>query len=285
MTQEEQREMKDFWEVYDGHYDQIAKDIMKDVSDQPEFNAIFKSMSPEQMANQNRASLKLLRGAVMGGDWETYVADLKMQGANYAQAGISFGAWFDIVGSFRKHLIPHMTEAYGKRLERLVSAINGMNKLVDIAMSTIAQAYVETKERIIKTQQKAILELSMPIIEVWDGIAMVPLIGVLDSSRAKQLTESVLDYIGQTKTSIVVTDISGITAVDTKTASHIIRTIQAIRLMGSDVVVTGIRPDVATTLVTLGIDLSGILTRSKLREGLEYAFVKLGLKIGKDSAT
>ncbi len=124
-------------------------------------------------------------------------------------------------------------------------------------------------------------KFAIPLVEVWEGIIMLPLIGILDSARAKQVTESILAHIAQTKTDIVILSIGGIVAVDTKTANHILRTVHAAKLMGSEVIITGIRPDVATTLVTLGVDLSSIVTRSTLHEGLEYAFSKLGFKVTK----
>jgi anti-anti-sigma regulatory factor len=122
-------------------------------------------------------------------------------------------------------------------------------------------------------------KLSTPLVEVWKGIVMVPLIGRLDSDRAKQLTESILQYIGQSKSEIAILDISGVAAVDTKVANHLLRMIQAVKLMGSEMIITGIRPDVASAIVALGVEMSGIVTRGVLREGLEYAFEKLGVKL------
>jgi rsbT co-antagonist protein RsbR len=147
-------------------------------------------------------------------------------------------------------------------------------------LNIVALAFVNEREAVIKAQEAA-MRLSTPVVETWEGIVTLPVIGTLDSARAKQLTETILNYIGQSKARMVVVDISGIAAIDTKAASHILRTLQAVRLMGSDVIITGIRPDVATTLVALGIDLSSIQTRSTLREGLEYAYSALGLKVTK----
>jgi anti-anti-sigma regulatory factor len=133
----------------------------------------------------------------------------------------------------------------------------------------------------LKERDEMIRRLSTPLVEVWESIVMLPLIGILDSARARQFTESVLKYIARTKNEIVVMDISGIAAIDTKAASHILRTIQAVRLMGSEMIITGVRPDVAVTLVGLGVELPGIVTRRTLREGLEYAYEKLGLRLSK----
>ncbi len=135
------------------------------------------------------------------------------------------------------------------------------------------------KIQAIKERDEAISKLTTPLVEIWEGIILVPLIGIIDSYRAKQITESLLNYIAQARTGIVIMDISGISDVDTKTASHILQTIQAVKLMGSEFIITGISPDVASTLVTLGIDLSEITTRRTLHEGLEYAFRKTGLTI------
>ena len=135
-----------------------------------------------------------------------------------------------------------------------------------------------TQEEVLE-RDKAITKLSMPIVEVAEGIILLPLIGVLDSVRAKQLTESLLQRTAQGNARVIVVDVSGIAAVDTHTANHILRTVAAVRLMGADVVITGIRPDVSLTLVTLGVDLSGIVTRGSLREGLQYAYDIVGLKL------
>jgi len=120
-----------------------------------------------------------------------------------------------------------------------------------------------------------------PIVEAWEGIIMVPVVGILDSARTKQITESILEHIARVKTEIAIISIGGISAVDTKTANHLIRTIHAAKLMGTEAIITGIRPDVAITLVSLGVELSGIMTFSTMHEGLEYAFKKLGWKVEK----
>lgn len=147
-------------------------------------------------------------------------------------------------------------------------------------LNIVALAFVTERESVIK-QQEAMMRLSTPLVDVWEGTIMIPLIGILDSARAKQLTEAVLEQISKTKTDVIVMDISGIAAIDTKAASHILRTMQAAKLMGTEIIMTGIRPDVATTLVTLGIDLSNVKTCSTMREGLEYAYTKQGWKVTK----
>ena len=164
--------------------------------------------------------------------------------------------------------------------------VNGIYEPVARRILNIAtQAFVAERESTIKQlQQQEVAKLSTPIADVWEGVIMMPIVGVLDSARAKQITESLLERISREKTELIaILSIGGIAAIDTQTANYILRTVHAIKLMGSEMIITGIRPDVATTLVTLGIDLSGIVTRSTMREGLEYAFDKLKLKVTKTS--
>jgi rsbT co-antagonist protein RsbR len=136
----------------------------------------------------------------------------------------------------------------------------------------------------LKERDEAIRKMSTPLVDTWENIVLIPLVGILDTARARQITESILERIAEEKSQIIVIlSIGGIAAIDTKAANHILKTVHTVKLMGSEMIITGVRPDVATTLVALGIDLTGIVTRSHLREGLEYAFDKLGWKVIKSS--
>jgi len=130
-----------------------------------------------------------------------------------------------------------------------------------------------------KMQERTILELSTPIIKIWDDILAVPLIGILDSKRAKLVTETLLNAIVETGSKIAIIDITGVGIIDTEVANHIIKTLNAVKLLGAKSIVTGIRPEVAETLVDLGISLGEIVTSSRLSEGLNHAFKMLGYTI------
>jgi PAS domain S-box-containing protein len=132
----------------------------------------------------------------------------------------------------------------------------------------------------IRKQQHEILEMAtVPVVQVWDGIVMVPLIGTLDSQRTQQLMERLLLKVSETLSPVALLDITGVPTVDTQTAQHLIETISAVRLLGAEVVLTGVRPTIAQTLVHLGIDLSSILTRSSLAAGVRVAFELLNLAV------
>ena len=112
---------------------------------------------------------------------------------------------------------------------------------------------------------------TVPVVQVWDGVVLVPLIGTLDSQRTQHLMERLLQFVSETASPVALLDITGVPTVDTQTAQHLIETIAAVRLLGSEVILTGVRPTIAQTLVHLGIDLSRVTTRSSLRAGLRVA--------------
>jgi len=139
-------------------------------------------------------------------------------------------------------------------------------------------------EERIRQQGREILELSTPVMQVWQGVVAVPLIGTLDSQRTQQFMERLLERIVETNSPVALVDIMGVPTIDTQTAQHLIETITAVRLLGAQVVLTGVRPAIAQTLVHLGIDLSGITTRSSLAAGLSVALDLLNLQVVKKSA-
>ena len=137
----------------------------------------------------------------------------------------------------------------------------------------------KTEEKI-KRQAQEIMEMAtIPIVQVWEGVVLVPLIGILDSERTQQLMERLLQRIAETASPVALLDITGVPTIDTQTAQHLIETISAVRLLGADVILTGVRPTIAQTLVHLGIDLSHIVTRSSLAAGLRLALGALNLTV------
>lgn len=126
-------------------------------------------------------------------------------------------------------------------------------------------------EEALARQAREIMEISTPVVQVWDGILLVPLIGTLDSQRTQQVMEKLLTSIAETNSPVALIDITGVPTIDTQTARHLVETVTAVRLLGSEVLLTGVRPAIAQTLVHLGIELSGIITRSSLASGLKQA--------------
>lgn len=217
------------------------------------------------------------REELIGSDFSEYFTQPEQARAGYKQVFTD--------GFVRDYPLALMHKS-GKIMEVLYNATVYRNKDGNIqGVFAAARDITERRktEEALQKRDEIISKLSTPLVGIGEGIVMVPVIGILDSKRARQLTESVLEHIAEANTEIVVMDISGIVAIDTKTANYILRTVQAVKLMGSEMIITGIRPDVAATLVTLGVDLTGIATRGSLQEGLQHAYDKLGFKLTKIS--
>jgi len=143
------------------------------------------------------------------------------------------------------------------------------------------ESYMKGREDVISRQIDEISEISTPVIRVWDGVVALPIIGTLDSSRTQVVMENLLQQIVDTGSSIAILDISGVPAVDSLVAQHLIKTVSATRLMGAECIISGIRPEIAQTVVHLGIDLTGIITKASLASALQTAFEMLQLTVVK----
>lgn len=147
--------------------------------------------------------------------------------------------------------------------------------------NTVAVSFVEERERIIRQQQDAIRELSTPVLQVRERLLILPIIGVLDSQRATQLTEQLLGAIRTNRAKVVVVDITGVPDIDTSVANHLVQTVDASRLMGASVIITGLSSEIARTLVTIGVDLSKMNTIGDLQGGIEEAERQLGFRVSR----
>jgi rsbT co-antagonist protein RsbR len=139
--------------------------------------------------------------------------------------------------------------------------------------------YQQTREEIIKRQQQDLLELSTPVIKLFDGVLAVPMIGTLDSARTQVVMETLLQRIVETGSTLAIIDITGVPTVDTLVAQHLLKTVSAIRLMGAECIISGIRPQIAQTIVHLGIDLHGIASKANLADALQLAMQQQGYTI------
>ncbi|TAN33756.1 STAS domain-containing protein [bacterium] len=238
----------------------------------PDLKNILAQMSPSRMeAEQLRSKLQLQR-AMQEGHWQPVLDDIRQQGGHYARIGLPFSSWFLIVTAAQKAILERLFEAYSKDpagLQRIVLALNKW--LFDISLARIGEQYLDTREHVIKQQQQAIKELSTPVLPVRSGLLLLPIIGVIDSERARQLTEQLLEGIRTHRAKAVVIDLTGVPAVDSAVANHLLQTVRAAKLLGANAVITGISTENAQTLTRIGVDLSGLLTTSDLQSGIDEA--------------
>lgn len=160
---------------------------------------------------------------------------------------------------------------------------NKISRIIDSFSISTFETFIKGREDVILRQTDEIAEISTPVIRVWDGILALPIIGTLDSARTQVVMENLLQEIVETGSSIAILDISGVPAVDSLVAQHLIKTVSATRLMGAECIISGIRPEIAQTVVHLGIDLSTVVTKASLASALRAAFGLLELQVVKKS--
>ncbi|MDN3295787.1 STAS domain-containing protein [Streptomyces ficellus] len=187
-----------------------------------------------------------------------------------ARAGASPTATSMAVLSLKEALLSAVQHTTRDSAE-LFSAAILVNRLLDAAGVLSFETYVEGREEIIQRQSRQLLEVSTPVVRLWRHVLAVPLIGTLDTARTQVVMESLLQAIQDDEAQVAIIDITGVPAVDTAVAQHLMHTVNAVRLMGADCVISGIRPPIAQTIAQLGIDLSTILTRATLADALGAA--------------
>lgn len=176
------------------------------------------------------------------------------------------------VFSLKESLLPFLRDEYENAPATLLDEINKLSKALDKLGSFIFVSTIKNRERVIRQQQQDMLELSTPVVQIWERIICLPLIGTLDSRRTQLMMERLLERIVRTRAEVAILDITGVPTVDTQVANYLIKTVTAVRLLGSTCIITGVGPSIAQTIVHLGIDLAGIITRNQLSDGIRLAF-------------
>jgi anti-anti-sigma regulatory factor len=271
--------LRDFWQVYDAHYDELVNDAMTLLTDDPDFGPVLGTMTKQQQDEENRQSRERMRRAVIDGEWDPYFTELRLQGATYAQMGVSFGGWFRILGILRPRLTKFLLDAFKEMPDRLRSAIGAMDEFIDSAMAVIGEEYLRAKEEIISRHQEAIRELSTPVLQVRDELLLLPVVGVIDSTRARQMTDHLLHAIRAKRAKVIVIDITGVAAVDSMVANHLVQAVEAARLLGAHAILTGLSAEVAQTIVRIGVDLGKVRTTGSLQDGMVEANRMLGYTV------
>jgi len=193
-----------------------------------------------------------------------------------AAQGASAGETSYFVLAIKRPLFAGLRKLLDGSPQHAFDAVWAASTLVDRMAQWTATTYQRSREDVILRQQQELLELSTPVVKLWDGVLAVPMIGTLDSSRTQLVMESLLTRIVETGSELAIIDITGVPTVDTLVAQHLLKTVTAIRLMGADCIISGIRPQIAQTIVQLGIDLQGIITKATLADALSLALKKGG---------
>lgn len=247
-------------------------------------------ISEEELRTQSREFLSALTRALQGGratevdtapEWAETREILESLSARRARAGFSPSETAMFVFSLKEPLFTRLQQELEKDPRTLAEETWAITVLLDKLGLITTEAYQRTREGIIHRQQAELMELSTPVVKVWEGILAVPLIGTLDSSRTQVVMESLLQQIVDTGSSIAIIDITGVATVDTLVAQHLLKTVAAARLMGADCIISGVRPQIAQTIVHLGVNLGDVVTKPSLALALALAFKRTGLAVAR----
>ncbi len=187
------------------------------------------------------------------------------------QQGFSSDETASFIFSLKKPLFAALRTDAGKDADALADQVWRATQLLDALGLHTVKAYQKSREEVINRQQREMLELSTPVVKLWEGILALPMIGTLDSARTQVVMENLLQKVVETGAQIAILDITGVPTVDTLVAQHLLKTVTALRLMGAECIISGVRPQIAQTIVHLGVDLQGVTTKANLADALALA--------------
>ncbi len=244
-------------------------------------------LSNEELRTQSQELLDGLLKAMGGGktnaintpEFEPVTDILSDISITRARQGFSPRETGTFILSLKAAFVQVLEKEYEPDPRLLYQTVLALDKLLDSLSIITFETFIKGREEVIIRQTDEIGEISTPVIRVWEGVLALPIIGTLDSMRTQMVMENLLQEIVNTESSIAILDISGVPAVDTLVAQHLIKTVSATRLMGADCIISGIRPEIAQTIVHLGIDLSGIKTKATLASALRLAFGMLSIEV------
>ena len=215
-------------------------------------------------------------GDIKSSGWTQAREFLEGISASRARQGFSPTEVAMFVLSLKRPLFLAIRRELGKSQDKLFDAIWGATELLDGLALLTTESYIAAKEDLIMRQQQELMELSTPVVKLWEGVLALPIIGTLDSARTQVVMENLLQAVVSTNSRFAIIDITGVPTVDTLVAQHLLKTITAARLMGAECIISGVRPQIAQTIVHLGINLEDVMTRANLADAFAAALQMSG---------
>ncbi|MBN1227504.1 MAG: STAS domain-containing protein [Deltaproteobacteria bacterium] len=246
-------------------------------------------MSEKELRQQSAEFLGLLQKAgkkqnltdITTPEWKEMREALDRITRSRTEQGFTLSEAVTFIFSFKQPLFSRLGKELKDDAQALGDEIWTATVLLDKLGLYLTAAFQKSREAIIARQQRELLELSTPVVKLWEGILALPLIGTLDSSRTQVVMENLLTMISETGSSIAIIDITGVPMVDTLVAQHLLKTVAAARLMGAECLISGVRPQIAQTIVHLGVRLTDVITKANLADAFSVALKKSGITFSK----
>jgi rsbT co-antagonist protein RsbR len=280
--------LKELAEVVSKNQNQILAHWMRDMGSSVQ--------RPDKIGKEElEEQCRTLLGAVVEGMRISGAAEIKDAGwnaarelleeisASRARQGFSAGDVATFVLSLKRPVFSSIRRELSTSQDKLFDTIWVATELFDQLALVTTEAFMTAREELISRQQQELLELSTPVVKLWDGILALPIIGTLDSARTQVVMESLLQTVVATNSKYAIIDITGVPTVDTLVAQHLLKTITAARLMGAECIISGIRPQIAQTIVHLGINLEDVVTKAKLSDAFALALQRSGRKVVRET--
>ncbi|WP_313461192.1 STAS domain-containing protein [Stenotrophomonas sp.] len=241
-------------------------------------------ISPRELDTQLREFWRLFldtlaqssAAGIGSSEWAETRSFLEQLSRDRVLKGFSSSETASFLFSLKRPLFELVQQGLADDPKLLGNQLWAITEVIDTLGLHSVKVYQKTREDVIQRQQEEMLELSTPVVKLWDGVLALPMIGTLDSQRTQVVMESLLQRIVDTGSEIAIIDITGVPTVDTLVAQHLLKTVTAIRLMGADAIISGVRPQIAQTIVHLGLDLQGIVTKANLADALALALKRTG---------
>jgi rsbT co-antagonist protein RsbR len=270
--------------ILKSHEAEILRDwIARQLAD----TSLRELLNENEVNEQSRSFLALFSNAAQdsydedlaGQQWDDVRAALSSLSKSRALAGFSPIETATFIFSLKNPIFSALRRAFASDAKRLNEETWLSSTVLDKLGLVTVEAYQRGREQVIERQQQELLDLSTPVIKLWDGIVAVPLIGTLDSERTQIVMENLLESIVHNEATVAIIDITGVPTVDTLVAQHLLKTVAAARMMGAECIISGIRPQIAQTIVHLGVDLGNVTTKSTLADALRIALSKCDLAV------
>jgi rsbT co-antagonist protein RsbR len=264
-----------------GEYaDEVIEDLYEHFLAFPETQRFFED--PDVLEYVKTMQRSYFLRLTQGNYDHDYIGERLKIGAVHEQIGLDVKWYLGAYSRYLRAVSQRIFRAYEGDAAAALAAFDSLKKLVFLDIGLAIDTYVYQRERTIREQEEAIRELSTPVLQVREGLLILPIIGMIDAQRARQVTEQLLLAIRANRGKVVVLDVTGMPTVDTQVANHLVQTVEACRLMGASAIVSGLTAEVSQTLVALGLDLSKLNTVGDLQGGIDEADRILGYRVIRD---
>lgn len=275
ITSEDQARIREFGEMAADHMDGVFANFYDWLAEEMWFEEFF---SDEALLEQvKRQQADYWRTFMTADVDEDYIDRRHVVGEVHARIGLPLNAYFAGMNTFQDLFANVLVEVLP--IEQRAATLESMSKLMHLDSAIVAETYNHAFQDAMREQSESIMAMSTPVTEIWDGILFLPIVGLIDSHRAREVMDSTLSKIAETQAQIFILDISGVGVVDTAVANNMFRITRATKLMGCESIISGVSPAIAQTIVDLGIDVGVIRTTATMRDALALSFRQVGVEM------